>query len=322
MPLIQTLMDINMKHTHFAWVLLSIALLTACSSNEERLRQRAMELCQYIPDHNLLEQSRDYMTDDFYAVLDTMFHLPEHEAMDHEWLYYFVTGNGGTIADYEVVNVEKTDNDHAIATIHVRQKWEDGSFAEDCDIEEHRLYMERVNGQWLMSDFDEHKADCIRHIAINRREQAVRETISQYLVSEIGSHYRQGELCVPVLMMVAETENDDTSTQIWGDFWVFWYNQVGDTLKCVSGGDHAGLITLAEDADGLHVASFEQVEDGSRYLPTAQRIFGEHYDLFQDMHSNKDVREAVRREQLNNYVRLHELPVRYYQDYGWPAVEL
>ena len=316
-------MNINMKHTNFTWTLLGIALLlTACSSNEERLRQRAMELCRYIPDHELLEQSRDYLTEDFYAVLDTIFHLPEHEAMDHEWLHYFVTGNGGTMADFEVVNIEQTDENHATATIRVRQKREDGSFAEDGDSEEHRLYMQRVNGQWLMADFDEHKADCIRHIAINRREQLFRETISQYLVNEIGPQYQQGELCIPVLMMVAENVNEDMSTQVWGDFWVYWYNQAGDTLKCVSGGSHAGQITLVKDADGLHVTSFEQVEDGSHYLPSAQRIFGEHFDIFQNMHSNQDVREAVRKEQLNDYVRLHQLPIHYYQDYGWPAMKL
>ena len=157
-------------------VLLVAVLISACSNNQTQLKKRALELCAYIPDHELLESSRGYMTEDFYAVLDTMFYrLPEHEAMDHEWLYYFVTGNGGTIADFEVVKVEQTDSNHALATISVRQVWEDGSFDESTDIEEHRLYMERVNGEWLISDFDEHKADCIRYIAINRHEQAVRQ---------------------------------------------------------------------------------------------------------------------------------------------------
>ena len=105
------------------------------------------------------------MTPDFYAVLDTMFnYLPEEETIDHEWLYYFVTGNGGTIPDYEVAGVQLTDDTHAVATILVRQKWEDGSFAEDCDIKEHKLLMEKVNGQWLISDFDDHKKDCIRYM--------------------------------------------------------------------------------------------------------------------------------------------------------------
>ena len=83
-------------------------MVTSCSMSEEQLKERAAELCQYLPDHELREASRDFMTADFYAVLDTLFsHLPEHEALDHEWLYYFVTGNGGTIADYEVVSVAK-----------------------------------------------------------------------------------------------------------------------------------------------------------------------------------------------------------------------
>ncbi len=148
-------------------------LMTACANKEEQLKERAAALCQYIPDHKLPEESEHFMTADFYAVLDTMFnHLPESETMDYEWLYYFVTGNGGTIADYEVEGVEQTDDTHAVATIKVRQKWEDGSFDESSDVKEHKLYMEKVADQWLMSDFDEHKADCIRDIAIARKEQA------------------------------------------------------------------------------------------------------------------------------------------------------
>lgn len=292
--------------------------MTACGDTEKKLRERAAELCQFIPDHELLVESQEYMTEDFYAVLDTMFNfLPEHEAMDHEWLYYFVTSNGGTIADYEVVGVEKTDKTHAIATISVRQKWEDGSFDESSDIEEHKLYMEKVDGVWLMSDFDGHKADCIRHIAINREEQAVRQAISDYLVDEIGMQYLFGELCIPTLMMVHEEDE-----RVWGDFWVYWYNVAGDTLKTVSGGNHSGLMTLSKENGNYKVTSFEQTEDGAGNEASAKRIFGEYFDIYQNMHSNEQVREAVRREQLAEYVKQNGLPYRYYQDYGWPAVEL
>ena len=95
----------------FLTIICTAILLMACGSNEQQLKERAAELCQYIPDHELKEVSKAYMTPDFYNVLDTLFnHLPEHEAMDHEWLYYFVTGNGGTIADFEVAAVKQTDN--------------------------------------------------------------------------------------------------------------------------------------------------------------------------------------------------------------------
>lgn len=40
------------------------------------------------------------------------------------------------------------------------------------------------------------------------------------------------------------------------------------------------------------------------------------------MHSNHDVQEAARREQLRYYLKRHNLPYRHYQDYGWPAVEI
>lgn len=304
-------------------ILTTMLLLSACGDSEKQLMERAAELCKYIPDHELLEQSRDYMTEDFYNVLDTMFnHLPNHEAMDHEWLYYFVTGNGGTIADFEVTGVEQQDNTHAVATISVRQKWEDGSFDPSSDIEEHRLYMEKVDGRWLISDFDEHKADCIRHIAINRDEQAKRQAISDYLVGEIGEHYLKGDICIPTLMIVASEQADSDYVPVLCDCWVFWYNIVGDTLKCVSGGNHSGLIDLEKKDGQYKVTSFEQTVDGAGNQASAKHIFGSYYDIYQNMHSNEQVREAVRKEQLGEYVKRNGLPYRYYQDYGWPAVEL
>ena len=304
-------------------IITAALMLVACGDSQKQLMNRAEELCQYIPDHELLEKSKEFMTADFYAVLDTMFYrLPAHEAMDHEWLYYFVTGNGGTIADYTVTGVKKTDDTHAVATISVRQKWEDGSFDETTDIEEHQLYMQKVNGQWLMSDFDEHKQDCIRYIENNRREQALRDAISNYLVKEIGMQYRQGELCIPTLMIVSAQEISADQAWVWGDFWIWWYNQEGDTLMTVSGGNHSGLMTVLQQDGKFKITSFEQTVDGAGNDASARRIFRSHDDVYQNMHSNQDVREAVRREQLQEYVRSHNLKVKYYKDYGWDAVKL
>lgn len=305
-------------------IILSIAtlMLVACTNSEEQLRQRAAELCQYIPDHALLEKSKDYMTQDFYAVVDTMFNqLPAHEAMDHEWLYYFVTSNGGTIADFEVVSVEQIDKTHAVATIIVRQKWEDGSFDPTSDIEEHKLYMEKVEGKWLMADFDGRKQDCINYIANNRKEQALRDAISDYLVKEIGTQYSHGEICIPVLMIVAAEEVDSATAHVWGNHWIYWYNRSGDTLKTVSGGNHSGCMTIQRQGDALTVTAFEQTTDGAGFEASAKRIFGKHYEVFQNM-QNADIREAVRKEQLQEYVKRNRLNIHYFQDYGWEAVAL
>ena len=314
-----------MRHTPFSFLAALFVCglsLTSCQKTDEDLNNIALELCQYIPDHQLREQSRDYMTSDFYAVLDTMFNLPEHEAMDHEWLYYFVTGNGGTIPDFSVDTVQLRDETHALALLTVRQMWEDSTYTDEDDFEEHRLYMEKVGGKWLISDFDELKQDCIEGIAKWRKEEALRQAITTYLVKEVGPHYLQGELCIPLIMLLTTEEDSQTEARVYGDFWVFNYRLAGDTLKTVSGGNHSGCMTVAKVGDKHQVTAFEQTADGSGYQASAKRIFGKHYDSFLLMHSCDDVREAVRAEQLRQYIQQNDLPVKYYQDYGWDAIEL
>ena len=58
--------------------LAAVMLMTACGNKEKQLQERAAELCKYIPDHKLLEQSKDYLTEDFYNILDTMFNDLPH----------------------------------------------------------------------------------------------------------------------------------------------------------------------------------------------------------------------------------------------------
>ena len=146
--------------------------------------------------------------------------------------------------------------------------------------------------------------------------------IDRYLVDEIGKQYTKGEHCVPFHRIVAVDERNADDILIWGDFWVFNYNQVGDTLKCVAGGSHPGLMHVAQTENGFKVTAFEQVEDGSNFLPSAKKIFGDKYDAFQAINSDEKNREILRAEVLGNYVKNHGLSVTLYQDYGWPAKKI
>ena len=298
-----------------------IGCLISCNHTNRQLIQRAMTLCAYVPDHELLASSKAYMTTDFYAVLDTMFHLPEHESLDHEWLYCFVTGNGGTTPNYEVTGVERTDPAHAVATLMVRQRWEDGSFDASSEPEEHKLYMEKSGDRWLMSDFDGHKQDCIDYIANYRREQAVRDAVAAYLVEELGEQYRHSDLCVPLLMMVDVEETDSVTASVWGDFWIFWYRVSGDTLYTESGDNHAGRMTLRKQNGRLEVTAFEQTEDGAGNEASARRIFGNRFVTYRNIHSRPEVREAARQEQLREFASRQGLTLRFYQDAGWETVK-
>ena len=159
-------------------------------------------------------------------------------------------------------------------------------------------------------------------VLVNDQETTYFPAIDRYLAEQIGSHYGKGEHCVPFHSIVGVDERNAEDILVWGDFWVFNYNQVGDTLKCVSGGNHPGLMHIRQTQKGFEVTAFDQVEDGSRSLPTAKKIFGEKYNTFHAINSDEQKREKLRAEVLSDYVKKHKLTVSLYQDYGWPAKKL
>lgn len=134
---------------------------------EQQLRERAEELCGYVPYHEDLERSRGYLTEEFYAVLDTMFCLPDETPVLHEYEFWFCTADGAPVArcNCEVLHVEQTDSAHAKATVRVTP--EDG----DYDAEEHQLLMTCVDGQWLLADYDGCQAAARRYIDIKRQKE-------------------------------------------------------------------------------------------------------------------------------------------------------
>ena len=122
--------------------------------------------------------------------------------------------------------------------------------------------------------------------------------IDRYLADSIGSNYAQGEYCIPIHTIVGVDERNAEDILVWGSFWVFNYNQVGDTLKCVSGGSHPGLMHIRQTEKGFEVTAFDRVEDGSNYLPTAKKIFGDKFDAFQAINSDEQKREKLRHDVL------------------------
>ena len=161
-----------------------------------------------------------------------------------------------------------------------------------------------------------------RVVLVNERETNYFPAIDRYLADSIGSQYAKGEHCVPIHSIVRVDERNSEDILVWGDFWVFNYNQVGDTLKCVSGGSHPGLLHIRQTEKGFEVTAFDQVEDGSRYLPTAKKIFGDKFDAFKTINSDEKNRERLRAEGLATYAKKNGLAVTLYQDYGWPAKKL
>ena len=134
-------------------------LLAACQFTEHRLSRRAQELCRYVPVPEQLEISRNCLTPEFYAALDTMFNLPDTSDILHEWEFWFCAADGSPISrcSVNVQSVQCTDDCHAVAVIAVQPE------DQEYESEQHTLIMQRAVDGWLLADFDDRFADCIRY---------------------------------------------------------------------------------------------------------------------------------------------------------------
>ena len=147
--------------------------------------------------------------------------------------------------------------------------------------------------------------------------------VDKFLVKTLGSQYTAGSVCIPSAEIIGTNEENPDSVLVWGDFWVFNYNLVGDTLKTVSGGDHPGKMCVKKDKGGrFYVSTFEQVADGHGNQESAKRIFGDLYEKFHAFNSNEEKREEARIRELVYFLKVNDLPYKHYQDQGWPAHEI
>ena len=167
-------------------IILSI-LLPAFSWAQPRedLSERALELCQYIPDHGLNPEAEDYMTPEFFGALSEAFDAPVvdyGEIGDNEWLWYFVTGNDAATPEFTVKSISLVDETHAVATIAV-QKRSDVTQELFDDVTEYPVEMVRVDGQWLLDDFDGKKAESVDYVKEMRAKYESGELL-KYMESE------------------------------------------------------------------------------------------------------------------------------------------
>ena len=152
---------------------------------KQDLSERALELCQFIPDHGLNPEARDYMTPEFFRVLSEAFDAPVVDyggIGDNEWLWYFVTGNDAATPEFTVKSISLVDETHAVATIAV-QKRSDITQELFDEVAEYPVEMVRVDGQWLLDDFDGKKAECIAFVKEMRAKYESGELL-KYMESE------------------------------------------------------------------------------------------------------------------------------------------
>ena len=143
----------------------------------------------------------------------------------------------------------------------------------------------------------------------------------QYMAEVIGPQYGgDAEVRIPTVSIVHVDNTPENEILMYGDFWIYNYAVEGDTLKCVSGGNHPGVMHVSKDT--YEVTAFDEVADGGAFEESAKEIFGDHYDDFMAVYSDSDALNELRKVTVSDYVNLNGLDINYYQDEGWDPVEL
>ena len=144
----------------------------------------------------------------------------------------------------------------------------------------------------------------------------------KYMIDEFAGHYSEAQVSIPCPVIIAEDDSDNSDIKVYGNFWIFNYNQNGDILENTSGGSYPGCIHVKSTDSGYEVVSMDMVEDGSEFEPSAKKIFGDYYDKFMKDGEDEKLRDQTRAQIIANYVAANNLAITAYQDFGWDPVPL
>ena len=155
---------------------LALLCLAACQSGQRKVEERALELCAYIPDHDLSDDADKYLTDSYLRAYQEAMDVPEWveyagEIGEKEFLFYSVSGNGDSKPEFRLLEVRMTDKEHAEADVEIIPVLEDGTVDEES-IRKGTMKLVLTDGVWLLDDFDDTKGQCQAFVAKTREELA------------------------------------------------------------------------------------------------------------------------------------------------------
>ena len=120
-----------------------------------------------IPDHaKVSEDAKPYMTKELYEALSAAWDVPcwcDGEIGEEEFLYYFVTGNGGsTVGEVVYLEVVSVQDRKQNIELKYTELW-DGKPGDE--LKTISLVMVEDNGKWLLDDFGNGtKEQCLSYI--------------------------------------------------------------------------------------------------------------------------------------------------------------
>ena len=128
----------------------------------EYIIKSAEKLIDYVPDHEFKPSIKPYFTDRYYSLLEESWALPVDDIMgigENEWLYYFMTGNGG---DEEFMDHSKKILEAVV--MDDSNSWVQMEYLGQV----HDIVMHFENGDWVIDNFDGTRDQMERYIKTQR----------------------------------------------------------------------------------------------------------------------------------------------------------
>ena len=136
---------------------------------EESLEGVVCRVFAAIPDHcDITPEVHELMTASLYDAIHSAWEaIPEDQEGigDEEFLFYFLTGNGGDEVDrasVRLLSTEPGEGGSIVATVAYDTRWEDKTPSTTDTL---TLTLVCEQGTWLLDDFDGVKARCMGYIA-------------------------------------------------------------------------------------------------------------------------------------------------------------
>ena len=203
-----------------------------------------------------------------------------------------LTGCG---AENENANTEEDTNagNDAVEIISEEAPSEEGFDFDDSSMEDEDVDTD-ADAELLSEYTDDGGADAGLLPAYTYDGDADIAAICDYLTNVVASGYEDADVSIPYMSIVDKDDTDPEDTLVWGDFWVMNYNLNGEILETESGGNYPGLMHLKKnDDESYEVTDFEVIEDGSGFIESAKRIFGDRYDDFTKAQSDDKTGDIV-----------------------------
>lgn len=138
----------------------------------------------------------------------------------------------------------------------------------------------------------------------------------------LNSYGFEDQVVLPGYIIYKEVRTDE-ELLVFGNFYEYGYQQMGNVLESTSGGEMPACFHLKETPEGYEVISVDVTGDGAMY-DEGIRAFTEGYPEVYEMYVSGDPNacDAAQREFVSMYVKDNNLDIKYMKNYGWDPVPL